>query len=75
MNNNSETRFDTTTVQHYISVVANKIQVLTQKVEEISRHDYTSPSPIALSEILIRILSRFLDHLKSLSIKAAYQPP
>lgn len=75
MNNNSETRFDATTVQHYISVVANKIQVLTQKVDEISQHDYTSPSPIALSEILIRILSRFLDHLKSLSIKAAYQPP
>jgi len=71
----SETDFNEATVRHYISVVANKIQVLIQKVDEISKRDYTSFSPIALSEIIIRILSRFLDYLKSWSEKVEYQPP
>lgn len=75
MTNPIETDFDTATVQHYISVVVNKIQVLMQKVGEISQHDYTSSSPLALSEVLIRILSRFLDYLRSWSEKAEYQPP
>ena len=67
--------FDTVTVQHYISVVVNKIQVLMRKVDEISQHDYTSSSPLALSGVLVRILSRFLDYLRSWSEKANYQPP
>jgi hypothetical protein len=75
MANLNQTDFDTATVQHYISVVANKIQVLMRKVEEISEHDYTSSSPLALSGVLIRILSRFLDYLRSWSEKAEYQPP
>lgn len=67
--------FEIDTIQHYISVVVSKIQVLMQDLEEISQRDYTSPSPIALSEILIRILSRFLDNLRLKSEKAKYQPP
>lgn len=78
LENNSEypqTDFDSATVNHYISVVVNKIQVMLKKVEEISQHDYTSPSPIALSEIVIRLLSRFLDYLRAWSQKVDYQPP
>jgi hypothetical protein len=75
MANPVQTDFDAATVQHYISVVVNKIQVLMKKIEEISQHDYTSSSPLALSGVLIRILSRFLDYLRSWSEKAEYQPP
>lgn len=73
--NHLENDFDGTTVRHYISVVVNKIQILMQKVDEISQHDYTSSSPVALSEIITRILSRFLDYLRSWSEKVDYQPP
>jgi hypothetical protein len=75
MTENSEDDFDPATVHHYISVVVNKIRVMLTRVEEISQHDYTSPSPIALSEIVIRLLSRFLDYLRSWSQKVEYQPP
>ena len=75
MTNTIDTDFDPATVQHYISVVVNKIQVLMQKVDVISQHDYTSASPLALSGVLIRMLSRFLDYLRSWSEKADYQPP
>ncbi len=71
----TDKEFDALTVQHYISVVANKIHMLIAKVNEVSQHDYTSSSPLALSEIVIRILSYYLDHLQSLSQKAEYQPP
>ena len=62
-------------VDYYLSVVAHKIQMLNMRVEKISQQDYTSPSPIALSEILVRILARFFDTLKLLSRKADYQTP
>jgi hypothetical protein len=73
--NESSADYDVGTVRHYISVVAHKIQVLMRKTVDLGQQDYTSSSPAALSEILIRILSRFLDELRSLSNKAQYQPP
>lgn len=55
--------------RHYISVVAQKIQSLLDAVEEYKQHDYTSLSPITLSEIVSRILNRFFEDLRRTSSK------
>lgn len=66
---------DRDTVQHYISVVAHKILIMTKQVYELSQRNYRSSGPLALSEILVRILSRFFDELLSLLKKVKQQPP
>ena len=59
---------------HYTNVVCHKIQMLKRGVEEISQKAYTSLAPLTLSEILVRILSRFYDELKSDAQKLGYPP-
>lgn len=64
-----------TEVQYYISVVAHKIEVMRRRIKEISQQAYTSPSPVALADILQKILSRFFDELRDIDNKLDYFPP
>lgn len=61
-------------VEHYISSVAHKIQVLKKKIEDMYQPAHASASAATLAEILKRILSRFFDELKSLREEIETQP-
>jgi hypothetical protein len=66
---------DKTIVEHYISIVAHRVQVLRKKIEDAGQSTYSSASAATLSEVLVRILSRFFDELKSLHQEIDDQPP
>ena len=49
---------DTVMVKHYISVVAHRVEMLRKRVEDTGQPPYASTSAAALSEVLVRMLSR-----------------
>jgi hypothetical protein len=62
-------------VEHYISVVAHRVQVLAKRIEDAGQPKYASSSAATLSKILARILARFFDELRSLHQEIDSQPP
>lgn len=62
-------------VQYYISVVSYKIQNLLNHFEELSQKDYISTCPGILIELLLRILSRFIEELRQTNKKVKIHPP
>jgi hypothetical protein len=62
-------------VEHYISIVAHRVRVLTKRLEDSGQPAYASSGAATLSTILLRILSRFFDELKALQQEVGSQPP
>lgn len=52
---------------HHITVVGHRIQGLRGLVEDLSRRDYPSGSPLILNEIVGRVLARLFDQLPRIS--------
>jgi len=65
----------TVVVEHYISIVSHRVQVLMKRLEDVGRPKYASSSAGTLAEILIRILSCFFETLRLLHEEIDSQPP
>lgn len=65
---------DSVTVEHYLSIVAHRIQVLIRRIEGFDHPAYLDRSPVALSGILVRLLSRYFEELRALSDKIGAHP-
>lgn len=70
----SSSEYDRKLVEHYIASVAHRVQVLRAKLEDSYLLGNAATSTSALSEILLRLLSRFFDELRSLHREADIQP-
>jgi len=61
-------------VEHYISMVAHRVQALMGRIEGAPQPSHASMAAATLSEILLRILSRFFDELGSLHREMKHHP-
>jgi len=61
-------------VEHYVSSVAHRMQVLQKRIEDLYRPLHASASVATLADILKRILSRFFDELRSVHEEIETQP-
>lgn len=66
--------YDRTLVEHYITSAAHRVQILREKIEDSKRPGTASVSTSVLSEILLRLLSRFFGELRSLYQEADVEP-
>jgi hypothetical protein len=66
---------DTAVVEHYISIVAHRVRLLMERIADAGQPAYASSATASLSEILVRILSRFFDELRSLHQEINDHPP
>ncbi len=62
-------------VKYYISVISYKIYNLQRYIEELSQREYVSSSPRILIDLLIRIVSRFIEELRLTTKKTDTHPP
>lgn len=62
-------------VRHYLSLIGHKVQVLLRRIEGFQRRSYPTNDPIALANILTRILARSFDELQRLEAQIGQRKP